>query len=235
MLGCTIANRKSQGSFMRHGLAMEDAMGELPLILFAGSDTTDTVIRSTMLYIMLTPRVYSCLKATIRQAVTEGQVSKPISYKQAKDLPYLQAVLKEGFRMRPPFISGHYKKVPPGGETLKGVFLPGGTALGHNTAAMMRRSDIFGPDVETFRPERWIDCDEEDRARMEHTIDIVFGGGRWMCTGKQIAWTQVNKVVFELLRAFDFQPVNAGQAWHERSYFLWMQKDFWVNITEAGH
>lgn len=79
-----------QGAFMRHGVLQREVVSESMLTILAGSDTTATAIRTTMLYIMATARVYSRLKNEIREAVVSGSVSSPITVEQAKQLPYLQ-------------------------------------------------------------------------------------------------------------------------------------------------
>lgn len=114
-----------------------------------------------------------------------------------------QAVIQEGFRMRPPIIYGHYKVVPPEGDTFNGFFIPGGTGIGHNTMAMMRSEKIFGKDVDVFRPERFLECSQGERDEMERTIDLVFGMGRWMCAGKTVAQTELQKVYFEVSACSD--------------------------------
>lgn len=100
--------------------------------------------------------------------------------------------------MRPPAPYGHYKSVPPGGDTINGLFIPEGTAVGHNSFSMMRRKEVFGADVEVFRPERWLECSDAQRQQMDRTIDIHFGGGRWMCAGKMVAYTELHKIYFEV-------------------------------------
>ncbi|KAI1343555.1 cytochrome P450 [Xylariaceae sp. FL0016] len=221
------------GSFMRHGLTEDECNAETILQLLAGSDSTAIALRVTMLYIITTPRVYQRLKAEIRKAVQSG-VSFPITQEQAKKIPYLQAVLKEGLRMRPPFSYGQFKVVPAGGETIDGVHIPAGTALGTNLIGVARYEAIFGRDVDLFRPERFLECDESARLEMERGIDTLFGSGRFLCAGKQVAFMEMNKVYFELLRAFDFQIVYPHKAWAERSLNSWSQKDMWVSITVAA-
>lgn len=56
----------------------------------AGSETTASSIRSTMLHLMTTPRVYHKLKQTVLKAVKDGLVSSPIRHREAKGIPYLQ-------------------------------------------------------------------------------------------------------------------------------------------------
>ncbi len=107
---------------MRHGLTREELEGEAMLQLNAGADTTAATIRGTLLYVLATPRVYQRLKAEIATAIEQKRVSSPIKYAEALQLPYLQAVIWEGYRIRCPVPYGHYKTVPPGGDTIKGLF-----------------------------------------------------------------------------------------------------------------
>ena len=110
----------------------------------------------------------------------------------------IQAVIWEGFRMRPAVTYGHYKVVPPGGDTIAGMWVPGGTAIGHCHYGMMRNKQIFGDDVEVFRPERYLD--EPNGEEMRRTVELVFGTGRWMCAGKQVALMELNKIFWEVSR-----------------------------------
>lgn len=53
------------GSFIAHGLSEAQANNEAVLQVMAGSNTTATAIRATMLYIITTPRVYRRLQEEI--------------------------------------------------------------------------------------------------------------------------------------------------------------------------
>lgn len=83
---------------MRHGATRQEVVSESILTILAGSDTSSTAIRSTMLYIIATPTVYMRLKAEVQEAVKSGSVSSPISVEQAKTLPYLQVSAAEHTR-----------------------------------------------------------------------------------------------------------------------------------------
>lgn len=138
--------------------------------------------------------------------------------------------------MRPPVTLGVYKVIPPESSetTLCGVRLPVGTAVGFNAVAMLRRRDVFGKDSQLFRPERFLECDDHLKMTRIHTVELAFGYGRWMCAGKTLALIELNKIFFELLRAFDFQIVYPGQAWHEGVTTAYHHRDMWVRITEAA-
>nr|XP_036581321.1 cytochrome P450 [Colletotrichum truncatum]KAF6789589.1 cytochrome P450 [Colletotrichum truncatum] len=186
------------GSFMRHGLTQAQCEAETFVQIAAGSDTTGSLLATTMLYIISTPRVYHRLKDEIRAAVNGNIVSHPITQEQAKKLPYLQAVILEGFRMRPPVPYGAFMSIPPQGDTIHGMYLPGGTGVGFNIVAMMHSTETFGMDVELFRPERFLECGEEKRRDMLKMVDMAFGTGRLLCAGKQVALLELNKIFFEV-------------------------------------
>jgi len=148
-----------------------------------------------MLHIITNPRVYLALQKEIDAA----NLSMPsITYAEACDLPYLQAVIKEGLRIWPPLASLESKVVPECGDTFKGVYLPGGTHVGLCIWGVMRRSDIWGKDAEIFRPERWLDTSEDKLKIMESTLDLIFHPGRWGCLGQDMARRQLNKVLPEV-------------------------------------
>jgi cytochrome P450 len=94
---------------------------------------------------------------------------------------------------------------PPQGETVNGTFFPGGIEIGTCPSMVTRRKDIFGDDANIFRPERWIEADAATRTRYERTTDVIFGSGRFVCLGRNIAWMELNKAFVEVC-APDFPP-----------------------------
>jgi len=168
-------------------------------MIVAGSETTASVIRVTVLHIMSSPRVYNRLKQEIKEALKDGRVAhQPIRIEEAKRLPYLQAVIYEGLRMRAPAPGLYAKVVPAGGDTLCGKFVPEGTAIGMNTSAMLADKTLFGEDADLFRPERFLELDDIRRAGMQRDVELIFGTGRWMCAGKPVAFMELNKIFFEV-------------------------------------
>jgi cytochrome P450 len=162
----------------------------------AASDTTATAIRSTLLYIITNPHVYRKLQAEIDSTrVVPGPI---ISDAQSKILPYLQAVIREGVRILPPTASTFAKVAPKDGDTVNGVFIPGGTEIGISIIAVLRNKKVFGEDVEIFRPERWITDDEGTFKTMEKSLNMIWEHGKYQCLGKDLAWMELNKIYFEV-------------------------------------
>ena len=179
----------------------------------AGSDTTATAIRSTFLHLITTPPILLKLRAEMDAAIASGTISDPITNSEAKTLPYLQACIKEGLRIRPP-VEGHTAKaVPKNGDVINGRFIPGGTKISTSYLAV-QRNKIYGVDAEVFRPERWLEADSGKRFEMERVLDLVFSYGKWQCLGKPVAFMELNKVFIEVSKiAFSLSIVLLFRKW----------------------
>src|SRR5262245_10590283 len=118
------------GSFIRHGLTQDEASGEALLQVVAGSDTSASTIRIVMLNLLSSPAIYRKLQAEIDGGIAAGEISSPVKDAEARQMPYLQAVINEGLRIMPPAAGAFFKTVPPGGDVIHGKFVPEGTQIG---------------------------------------------------------------------------------------------------------
>ncbi len=96
------------------------------------------------------------------QAVADGTIAdrenNKVSWTEAQKLPYLDACIQEALRLHPAAGLILERVVPPQGVDILGHFIPGGTIVGCNAWVIHRRPEIFGEDVDIFRPERWIEA-----------------------------------------------------------------------------
>ncbi|KAF2640930.1 benzoate 4-monooxygenase cytochrome-like protein P450 [Massarina eburnea CBS 473.64] len=229
-------------SFIHRGMTKDEICTEAFLQILAGSDTTATAIRSTMLHLMSHPRVYRRLQEEIDWAVREGVVGEGgvISEANAETLPYLQAVVREGLRIHLPISDVVPKIVPKGGDivVVDGIptFLPEGTNVGYDVLGLARRKDLFGDDPDVFRPERWLlEEGSEKLETMRRMTEMIFGYGKYQCLGKPIAWMEINKVIFELLRHFDWAIMRPAKPWKTANYIgIFLQQELWVLVHERG-
>ncbi len=127
-----------------------------------------------------------------------SRISSPIAWAQTQQLPYLQAVIREGLRMWPPIAGLGFKRVPPGGDVINGYFVPEGTEIGQGFLAVGRSKAVWGEDANVFRPERWLTADDLELKRMLAAVDTHFGAGKYSCMGKPIAMMELHKAVFEV-------------------------------------
>jgi cytochrome P450 len=182
------------GSFLRHGLTQEDAETEVMVQILAGSDTTAGAIRATMLHLLTNPPVLTRLLAEIKTA----DISDPIQDSEARKIPYLQAVIKEGLRCHPPVTGLQSKFVPKGGDTLNGYYVPEGTRVGSCIWGVFLDEKVWGADARLFRPERFLEGTAEEIKRKELDVEGVFGYGRSSCLGKSVAMIELNKVFVQV-------------------------------------
>ncbi|KAI0380126.1 cytochrome P450 [Hypomontagnella monticulosa] len=200
--------RDTLASFIEQGVTKEEAVNELMLQVVAGTDSTATGLRMTLLLLVSNPIAYSKLKSEIDDGIREGKISSPITDAESRQLPYLQAVIKEGLRAFPVVTATFFKKVPQGGDHISGFYVPEGTEIGHNVFGIMRAKKYWGEDADVFRPERWLEADEKTFEMMAGVLETLWGAGRYKCLGRTIAQMELNKVFVELLRRFDFSVIT---------------------------
>jgi cytochrome P450 len=93
-------------SFVRNGVSGDDLFQEAFEQIVAGSDTTAAALRIILLYIISHPRVYAKLQAEIDEAVKSGAGGSGIvSDAEARQLPYLGAIIRESLRVSPAYLS----------------------------------------------------------------------------------------------------------------------------------
>lgn len=219
------------GSFIRHGLDQAEASRESLLNVVAGSDTSATTIRLMMLSLLSNPIAYRKLQKEIDDAIAAGQISSPITDAEARQLPYLQACIKEGLRIKAPAAGPLFKTVPPEGDIIDGKFIPGGTQIGTSPFGVYQSKRIFGDDASLFSPDRWLDADEKKAATMSAVVDLVFSVGKYQCLGKPVAFMELNKIFVELMRRFDFLMARPERPLHIVNAGIWLIEDFPVRIT----
>ncbi|KAK0670159.1 cytochrome P450 [Cercophora samala] len=182
------------------------------LLIQAGADTTGSGL-GAVLRLMLEHR--ECLdkaRKEIEAAEERRLLSTPVLYEETKQhLPYFVACIKEGLRLNPPAPNLFGRIIlEKGGTVIDGVHVPQGAEVCSHPYAVGRDPEVYGPDAEAFKPERWLGDDEKHRAEME-AANFVFSMGPRVCLGKEIAIMEMYKVLPEIVRRFDFDVVSAGR------------------------
>ncbi len=180
-------------------------------IALAGSDTTAISLAAVFYHLLKNPKCYQKLNDEINNAIKDGLISNEggiITWSDAQKLPYLHACIQETFRMHPSIGLILERLVPPQGIDICGQFVPGGTVVGCNSWVLHYRQDIFGDDVDTYRPERWLSDSTqtpEHQLRLKEMNNAMFqfGAGSRICLGKHIALLEMYKLIPSLLSRFE--------------------------------
>ncbi|KAL4903514.1 hypothetical protein BDW74DRAFT_186129 [Aspergillus multicolor] len=168
----------------------------------AGSDTTGIFLRTVFYNLLKYPSTLRRLLEELDAAATAGNIDDLASWKQTRELPYLDAVIKEGGRIHPPFGLPYERVLPKEGATICGEFLPSGTVVGMSAWVVHRDKELYGEDCDEWNPDRWLRYDVERRRAMENAL-LTFGAGHRSCMGKHIAYLEMYKVIPTLLRRFE--------------------------------
>lgn len=115
-------------------------------------------------------------------------------------LPELLAVIKESLRLRAPFATAFPRSIGPGAETAISELptpLPVGTMVYSNTYVLGHSKEIWGADVESWRPERWLGPENERKQPDDRFV--VFSKGARGCIGKDIAMLMLTQAVANVL------------------------------------
>ncbi|KAI5862998.1 putative N-alkane-inducible cytochrome P450 [Durotheca rogersii] len=169
-------------------------------VLIAGRDTTGCLLGWVVYFLARHPKAYARLRAAVLEQFGE---CPPADIRALSQVPYLQWVISESLRVATVIplnerIALRDTVLPRGGgsDGRSRVFVPKGTQVLIALYAMQHRPDIWGPDVEVFRPERW----ETHRPGWEF---IPFGAGARKCLGQQFGRQEVSYVIARFCQKYD--------------------------------
>ncbi|EAS33898.3 cytochrome P450 oxidoreductase [Coccidioides immitis RS] len=201
--------------------------------IVAGSDTTSISLSSIMYNLCRNYDALAKLRSEIDTMTAEGRLSNPVTFKETQNMPYLQAVIKEGLRMHPATGLPLARVVPDGGVTLTGRYFEAGTVVGINSWVAHMNTSVFGADAHLFRPDRWLTTDTAQLSKMDHYF-LPFGLGSRTCLGKNISLLEMSKLVPQLVRNFDFELVNPEKELATRNMWFVKQMDFFCRVSSRA-
>lgn len=125
------------------------------------------------------------------------------------------------------------------------------TEAGVNSWVIHANQQIFGPDAEEFRPERWLESPERasemnryimtvsqrkatpeegtwwvgSKSNTNNQLNHQFGAGSRTCIGKNISLLEISILIPELVRRFDFRLAHPEQLLEMENVWFVKQKN----------
>lgn len=177
-----ISKLQSKASELEEFTAPAECMDHLA----AGIDTTGDGI-CFLMYQLSLPESRS-IQQRLHEELLSNQ-STPFD-----QLPYLDAVIKEGLRLFPPIPMSFPRYVPQGGKILEKHFIPSHTIVSCQPWTLHKNAVAF-PSPETFRPERWLE--EKGKSERERMF-FAFSQGSRGCIGKNLAMAEMKILLREV-------------------------------------
>ncbi|BBH03247.1 cytochrome P450, family 76, subfamily C, polypeptide 4, partial [Prunus dulcis] len=171
----------------------------LLLVLFvAGSDTTSSTFQWAMAELLHNPEVLSKAQLELEQVIGKGN---PVEESDIARLPYLQAIVKETFRLHPAVPLLLPRKAGTDVE-IEGFTVPKGAQVLVNTWAIGRDPSLWD-EPNSFKPERFLGSEIDVKGRNFELIP--FGAGRRVCPGLPLAMRMLHLMLGSLIHSFDWK------------------------------
>lgn len=210
-LGLLVQSRDEEGN----QLSLEEIKVQALLMLFAGHETTTSMLTSLCMVLAQNPDMLAKLKTEQQEINIEGE----LTIAQLKEMTYLEQVLKEVERLYPP-IAGGFRGVVESFE-YNGYQIPQGWMALYRINAAHLDSTIYSQ-PERFDPERF-SPERAEHKNKEFSL-VGFGGGPRVCLGKAFAMMEMKIFVAHLLRNYTWEleanqnlTMNAFPSLHPRS------------------
>lgn len=140
----------------------EELRAQLLNILLAGRDTTASLLSWLFHQLLRNPRVFAKLRSTVLDTFGTYDDPQNITFATLKGCQYLQYCLNETLRLWTvvPANSRRSNKpttLPRGGgpDGKSPIYLKAQSEVNYPIHVMHRRKDLWGPDAEAFKPERF--------------------------------------------------------------------------------
>ncbi|KAJ9635358.1 hypothetical protein H2199_008360 [Coniosporium tulheliwenetii] len=194
----------------------EELRDQMLGILLAGRDTTATLLSWVFIVLTKNPHIFNKLRSAILSDFgPTPSPSRPITFASLKSCKYLQHVLHETLRLHPSVplnnrVAARDTVLPVGGgpDGTKPVAMRKGEMVNFTPYILHRRRDLWGEDVEEFRPERW------EGRRIDWSF-LPFSGGPRICLGQQYALTEAGYLIVRMLQRFD-RIEGVGEHWQKK-------------------
>ncbi|KAF9455886.1 cytochrome P450 [Collybia nuda] len=206
-------------------LSEEELLGQMNVLIFAGTDTTSTAMCRCLQELARHPTI----QAQLRDEVTKADAHGDIDFDVISTLPVLDAVCKETLRMYPPAVTSSRQAsedvmmplsapmIGVDNSTITEILVPAGTIVHVGIKAANQSRVVWGPDALEWKPERWLS--PLPQTVLDANIPgvypklMTFIGGPRGCIGFKFAEMSMKVLLVVLLKEFEFALSNKEIVW----------------------
>lgn len=213
-------------------LSDAEAVSQIPLFVVAGHETTSNSTTWAMFALATFPDMQIKLREELLQVGTDRPTLEMLNA-----LPYLDKIVRETLRLhmvvafqpREAFQDDIIPLSKPitdvDGNVLTQLRVQKGDQIQLPIWAINRSKDIWGPDADQFRPERWDHLPEAASTIPGISPNLMsFIGGPRGCIGHRFAVAEMKVLLFHIVRGFEFRfAVDRAQLWTRTGNLLRVQ------------
>ncbi|MFI6429291.1 cytochrome P450 [Rhodococcus oryzae] len=174
-------------------------------MMFAGHHTTSGTAAWTLIELLRHPDAMKQVVGELDELYSDGA---DISFHALRQIPVLEAVVKETLRLHPPLII--LLRLARDDFEVGGFRIEKGNLVAATPAISNRIPEDF-PRPDDFDPGRYIDPNQEDI--VNRWTWIPFGAGRHRCVGAAFAQMQLKAIFSILLRDFEFEMAQPSESY----------------------
>jgi cytochrome P450 len=191
LLSLLIDARDEDGS----GFSDQELRDQVMTLLFAGHDTTTSTVSFLVYELCRAPHELERLLAEQDELLPAGRAPQPAELMAG--FPLLEQAIDETLRLYPPAWIGPRRNRDD--FAFGGYTVPAGSMVNYSSWASHRLPEVWGSDVEEFRPARF---EPEAKAALPKGAYVPFGGGSRTCIGMRFGQLEVRAIATRLLQRF---------------------------------
>ncbi|KAK4465142.1 cytochrome P450 [Cladorrhinum samala] len=205
--------RASQASESKAALTEQEIYGNMFVLNFAGHDTVSHTFTFAVYFLAAHPEVQDWVADELHQVLGPG--SDPADWSYTRDFPKLKrclAVLYETLRLYTPVPTSKWtdKASPALKVGDKTVTIPPNTIVLPSYACIQTDPRYWGDDSLSWRPQRWVDINEEWVAPRKGTF-VGWSDGARDCPGKKFSQVEFVAALAVMLRDWVVEPATFGR------------------------
>jgi len=233
----------------------EEIYNNLTTFWIAGFDTATVTTCFALIELARNPELQEKLASElvgILGSAADCDLPEGLSADEMEKMPYLGAVINETLRCHAPIHSGLFKAafddVIPLSSPIKtadgqvdGIPVKAGQSVTVSFEGFNRSPEVWGPDANEFRPERWLrpDANVVDPAKQcggMHANVATFGGGPKGCIGWRFAVLETCIFLAAIVRDFEISLAQPEwELWRDPTYIgtIPMKKGLWTEGAQC--